>query len=370
MLLVHEIYKSLAVIITCYKYEEFLGEALDSVLSQSVVPQEIIIVEDSSDRRLTPYHPTECEEILEKYQYPQIKHIETAHGDPLKARESGFDASTSQYVCFLDADDKISPDYIEKALQQLKVADIIYSDIQYFGDRTDKTDFPANTNPGQIATSNFIHVGCVTKLDILKVSHAFDHPPLTNYHEDWFFWRKVVKIGFKIKKQTGIYYARKHKNNRSTALSELDHYQTRGTAGDTITFCGFGDTDTPFTNGQLWPAKQLHLNVYGDMPQWQAQPDTSVTCGLTHCPTITDRLDIINHTLRTATTDFIFFYNEELDYPLSICEMLLRQLDAKHAVIHSKKFKFLDCTIFVAPMVRNLIITSENDLKSLSVKYV
>jgi len=370
MLLVHEIYESLAIIITCHKYEEFLEEALDSVLSQSVVPQEIIIVEDSSDNKLTPYHPTECEKILEKYKYPQRKHVEVSHRDPLKARKSGFDASISQYVCFLDADDKISLDYIEKALQQLETADIIYSDIQYFGNRTDKTDFKSNMSPGLITLTNFMHVGCVTKRSTLEISHAFDHPPLDNYHEDWFFWRKVVKVGFKIKKQTGTYHARKHGNNRSEILSKLDQYQTRGTAGDTITFCGFGDTTVPLPNEQLWPTKQLHLNIYGDMPQWQAQPDTSVTCGITHCPTITDRLDIINHTLRTATTDFIFFYNEAYDYPLSICEMLLRQLDTKHVVIHDKKFKFLDCTIFVAPIVRHLIIKSENDLKSLSIKYV
>ena len=114
MLLVHKIYGSLAVIITCHKYEHFLSEAIDSVLSQGMT-LEIIVVDD-----LPSNHPTECEKVLE--QYPNIKRIETTHGDPLKARKAGYDACNSEYVCFLDADDKLGEGYLEEALRLLPVA--------------------------------------------------------------------------------------------------------------------------------------------------------------------------------------------------------------------------------------------------------
>jgi glycosyltransferase involved in cell wall biosynthesis len=335
MLLVHEIYGSLAVIITCHKYEHFLPEAINSVLSQGVT-LEIIVVDD-----MPGSHPTACEKVLQ--QYPNVKRIETHHGDPLKARQAGFEACDSEYVCFLDADDKLGEGYIEEALRLLTVADVIYSDIQYFGTEDRRTDFPDNINAGRIAIGNFLHVGCVTKRGVINAAHAFDHPPLTDYHEDWYFWRKILSAGFSIRKQTNLYHARQHEHNKSTPLKELDYYQTRGTAGDTITLCGLGEAELD----QNWP------NAYKqDFP-----------------PHIRSRLDKINHALRTAWTDFIFFYGVSFQHP-DICERLLRKMNSQVAIAHNTDFNFLDCTIVAVPMVRGRVLTTEDELKQLRIIYV
>lgn len=366
MLLVHEIHKPLAVIITCHKYEHFLSEAIDSVLSQDITPAEIIIVDDCPDVGdcLTPYHSTKCEKVLEKYKYSTISRIETTCGDPLKARQAGFEASNSEYVCFLDADDKLGKGYIEEALKHLHTSDVVYSDIQYFENKTTKTDFPETMNPAQIAIGNFMHVGCMTKRSVIEASHAFNHPPLTNYHEDWFFWRKVLKAGFKIKKQKNLYHARYHDDNRSNVLhseqfhTNAGHFQTRGTAGDTITFVGFGGTNEPLVLRQEWPTSQIHFNVYNNTPCWLID----LKCGFTYSPHLSNRLDIINHTLKTVTTDWVFFYDEDGKYPSDICESLLKRIGPKVA-IHDTNFEFLGCTMIVAPIVKNTNLISENQLE-------
>jgi glycosyltransferase involved in cell wall biosynthesis len=341
MLLVHEAHKSLTMIIPCHRYEHWLPEAINSVLSQGIT-LEIIVVDDLPDS-----HPTKCEKIL--HDYPTVKRIETNHGNPLRVRQAGFDACDSEYVCFLDADDKLGEGYIEEALQLITTTDVIYSDIQYFGNKSTRTDFPNNINPGRIALGNFMHVGCVTKRKVIEAAHAFNHPPLTNYHEDWYFWRKIITAGFSIKKQRGLYHARQHDHNRSTLLKDSDYYQTRGTAGDSITLCNFHNQNNgEFRRTQTWP-KAFTIE----------------------CPNhVKSRLDYINHILRTAWTDFIFFYNENFCPPPSTCEYLLRKMNSQAAIIHSTDFAFLDCTIIATPMIRGKAITSENDLKQLPTIYV
>lgn len=347
MLLVHEIYGSLAVIITCHKYEHFLPEAIDSVLSQGIT-LEIIVVDDMPSN-----HPTECEKVLQKY--PNVKRIETTHGDPLKARQAGFDACDSEYVCFLDADDKLSEGYIEEALRLLTTADVIYSDIQYFGTEDRRTDFPDNINPGRIAIGNFLHVGCVTKRKVIEAAHAFEHPPLTDYHEDWYFWRKILSAGFSVRKQDNLYHARQHDRNKSTPLKELDYYQTRGTAGDIITFCDL--------------RQGLSIKRKGQFPSKQNWPIEQRSCQ-DYPRHIDNRLDRINHAIRTAWADFLLFYNSLNEYEPDTCERLLRKMNSQVAIAHNTDFNFLDCTIIAVPMVRGRVLTAEDDLKQLRIIYV
>lgn len=374
MLLVHEIYKSLAVIITCHRYEHFLSEAIDSVLSQEIQPTEIIIVDDIPQCCMTQYHLTECEKILEHYQFPHIKRIETAYGDPLKARQAGFKESNSEVICFLDADDKLGVGYIKEALQYISssASDVIYSDIQYFGDKNNKTDFPENIPTNIITLGNFLHVGCVVKRNAIEASHAFDHPPLTNYHEDWYFWRKILNAGFTIKKQPNLYHARSHEANRSNLLhsqkynTDEGHYQTRGTAGDSITFVSFGDTNKPLVTN--WPAKQTHWNIYNkDMPSWLKKP----TYSFTYNPCLSDRIDIINHTLKIIATDWIFFYDERKKHPQNICETLLKKIGPKFTAIHDTNFEFLGRTMIAAPIIKDRTFASEKQLEqAIRIKYV
>ena len=337
-----DIYKSLTVIITCHKYERFLAEAIDSVLYQEMMP-EIIVVDDLPGR-----HPTECEKILQRYQYPNIRRIETTFGDPLKARKAGFDACDSEYVCFLDADDKLGEGYIKEAVRLLSSADIIYSDIQFFGNRSNRTNFLDNINPSQIALVNFMHVGCVAKRKVLEVSQAFDHPPLTNYHEDWLVWRKALSAGFSIKKQKGFYYARQHRYNKSKPLKKLSYYQVRGTAGDTIMFCDLNpQSQNEFR--QNWPKEQTYW--YNPSPRPQ------------------NRANLINHIIKNTWTDFIFFYNSDQNYRPNVCKYLLQRMDSQATVGHDTRYNFLDCTILVVPPVRDKMPT-EKELKQLQIIYI
>lgn len=91
---------SLSVIIPNYNNEKFIRQCLDSVLSQTLQPDEIIIIDDCSKDNSV--------EIIKEYesQYPNIKGIYLKeNGGVSHTRNVGILSATSEYITTLDGDD-------------------------------------------------------------------------------------------------------------------------------------------------------------------------------------------------------------------------------------------------------------------------
>jgi hypothetical protein len=92
---------SIAVIVTCYNYEAYVGDAIDSLLAQTRQADEIIVVDDGStdnSRAVIGTYGDRVRPILQQNQ----GHID--------ARINGFLASRSDVILFLDADDRLLPE--------------------------------------------------------------------------------------------------------------------------------------------------------------------------------------------------------------------------------------------------------------------
>lgn len=96
-----------SVIITTYKREfTMLKEALDSVLSQTYVPVEIIVVDDNGGNG---EYTLRIEEGLKAY--PEIIYIKQPHNSGAQAaRNTGIMASHGEFIAFLDDDDLWEPE--------------------------------------------------------------------------------------------------------------------------------------------------------------------------------------------------------------------------------------------------------------------
>lgn len=86
----------ISVIIPVYNCENYLGEAIESVLAQNYNPIEIIIVNDGS---------TDNTEQVAKHYSDHIKYIFQKNSGIGSARNTGVDISTGDYLAFLDSDD-------------------------------------------------------------------------------------------------------------------------------------------------------------------------------------------------------------------------------------------------------------------------
>ena len=100
----------LSIVIPVYNVEDYLRECLDSVLRQTLKDLEVICVDDGS----MDGSPAILAEYARKD--PRIKVVTRANGGLSAARNTGMDAATGKYIYFLDSDDWIVDDAMEKCL--------------------------------------------------------------------------------------------------------------------------------------------------------------------------------------------------------------------------------------------------------------
>jgi glycosyltransferase involved in cell wall biosynthesis len=99
-----------SVIIPVYNCAEYLGQAIDSVLNQTFMDLEVIVVDDGSTDR-TP-------EIAAQYR-DHITYIRQPNGGNAAARNRGIANARGRWLCFLDADDLWEPRKLERQLLDL-----------------------------------------------------------------------------------------------------------------------------------------------------------------------------------------------------------------------------------------------------------
>lgn len=113
-----------SVVIPTHNRPAGLQDALASLLKQTVLPDEVVVVDDGSQepvpKTIFDFFPAEVEVKLLRNEKPMGGN---------NARNRGVLASTSDYIAFLDDDDAFKPNKIEelkKAIYASNEADIIY----------------------------------------------------------------------------------------------------------------------------------------------------------------------------------------------------------------------------------------------------
>ena len=116
----------ISIILPVYNVEKYLPECLDSVLAQTFQDWEVICVNDGS--------PDNCGKILNEYapKDSRIKIITQKNQGVSVARNNGLKLAKGDYVCFLDSDDELAPNFLEKMYLALNAtkADIAWCDYQ------------------------------------------------------------------------------------------------------------------------------------------------------------------------------------------------------------------------------------------------
>lgn len=96
-----------SVIIPVYKTAKYLRKCLDSLLQQTFKDIELILVSDG---------PKEDDLICEEYtqKYPNIRLLKGINKGLGGARNAGVDLAKGKYIAFVDSDDWVEPNYIQK----------------------------------------------------------------------------------------------------------------------------------------------------------------------------------------------------------------------------------------------------------------
>lgn len=173
-----------SVVIQCLNGPRYLGEAIDSLLSQTMKDSEVIVVDDGSDgdtaeatQSRISAHPEAVIHLL-RHTYSQ---------DQTRARNAGVARARGEYVVCLDGDDRLAPEYLERCVAALDARPdvaIAYTDERQFGAASTlrvapEYDFRALTR------QNLCGAASLFRLRAWEDAGGFD--PDSGY-DDWDFW--------------------------------------------------------------------------------------------------------------------------------------------------------------------------------------
>ncbi len=165
-----------------YNAEKYLVRSLDSVLRQTYQDYELICVTDgSTDGSLR---------ILEEYKkifQDKLLLISTSNRGESSARNTGLDIARGEWISFLDADDAIEPEFLDKMLDCLMSsgADMAVCGFRRINQKTGKAYTEEMTSRRDIITDltlddsiAFINVGLPNKLIKKNVIGSNRLPPV------------------------------------------------------------------------------------------------------------------------------------------------------------------------------------------------
>jgi len=193
--------KSVSVVIPTCNYGRFIVDAIDSVLDQTRLPSEIIVIDDGST--------DETAALVGAFR-DRVRYIRQDNAGVCAARNRGVNESTSELIAFLDADDTWEPTNLEKQLTRFETDEeigLVHCAMREFATETGET-IQLHMDGGEegVADNLLLWEGpmIVGPGGAVTVSRtAFDHvggfDTRMKVGEDWDFCYRVArsfKIGF------------------------------------------------------------------------------------------------------------------------------------------------------------------------------
>ena len=108
-----------SIVIPVYNAEQYLSRAVESVLAQTVSDWELILVDDGS----TDGSGAVCDEYAARDE--RISCLHTENGGSSAARNAGMAQARGEWLLFVDSDDWMEADALEKLLAHSQGADVV-----------------------------------------------------------------------------------------------------------------------------------------------------------------------------------------------------------------------------------------------------
>lgn len=192
-----------SVIIPCFNLGQYIDEAVDSVLSQSLRDLEIIIINDGSTDPFTL-------DKLKNFNNPDCIVIHTENKGLAAARNIGLRLAKGDYIQFLDADDVIDHDKFRLQIAQLRdKSDYAISCSDYFTSTENDINepFPSRYLTPCFKTGNYLaelitdwesklSIPCHCFLFNSKIfkDHKITFDETLPNHEDWDCWMSIFSL--------------------------------------------------------------------------------------------------------------------------------------------------------------------------------
>lgn len=147
--------RTLAVIITCWNYEAYVGRAIRSVVSQECSDCELVVVDDGS-----------TDSSWEIIQREGVTAYRIENSGQLAACLYGVDRTDAPFLLFLDADDELAPGSLQRIIAQLD------DDVAKLQFSLTRIDAEGSVVAGANAFADFRHRDAIAKTVLRTGSYA------------------------------------------------------------------------------------------------------------------------------------------------------------------------------------------------------
>lgn len=221
----------ISVIIPAYKARKYLPECLESIGLQTLRPAEILVIDDAS--------PEPIDDIVSSFaarpSYPPIRLIKhEVNRGQAAGRNTGMNASTSEWLAFLDCDDMWAPTHLESVMCAIHESGadlgfcpaILFNydvhDPQNYRLRPLTPDEQTITPLSLLNRCFIITSSVVLRSTTLGGVGGFDESPSMRGTEDLDFFMKLLRAGtrFQMVPEATLYY-RKHPDSATGTMGYL-----------------------------------------------------------------------------------------------------------------------------------------------------
>ncbi len=177
-------------VITCYRYAQFLPEAVRSVVAQTWRNLHLVIVDDGSPDDTAAV----AQQLIAEFPQRRIELVRQANQGLAAARNAGVRATSSPFVLPLDADDRLAPTAIERLMAALLAdgGDVATPLGRTFGDEHRQlVTLPVTRR--RLLAGNCLVYASLYRRELFDRLAGY-RPQLCGY-EDWDFWLGALRGG-------------------------------------------------------------------------------------------------------------------------------------------------------------------------------
>lgn len=183
-----------SIITPLYNGEKFVGQTIESVISQTYTNWEMLIINDGSKDN--------SEQVVLEYvkNEPRIKYIKQPNGGSASARNNGIRNCSGQYIALLDADDLWEPTFLADQITFMKQHDAIVVHASYKRINEDGKETLRPLIAKKVVSIKNMqmtnHIACLTGLyDSTKYGKIYLKEELKSIRDDYAYWLDIVKLG-------------------------------------------------------------------------------------------------------------------------------------------------------------------------------
>lgn len=198
----------ISIIMPCFNGEKYIESAINSILAQNYAPIEFIIIDDGS----TDNSKAVIQSFGDKIQY-----YYQANGGPSKARNLGLSVARGEYIGFLDADDMMNENMLEKCIgifEEYPDTEVVWTKYQLV------YEAGAPKYGIKIGEDNTIHTtylgSALYKKEVFDKIGLLDEQMRFGEDTDWWLRAREAKINIQKIEFIGIIHRRHHDNLTNT----------------------------------------------------------------------------------------------------------------------------------------------------------